>query len=84
MNLIQYIKNLYFKQKRKEIIRQKERIILEVKEEYNIIERNGTLYLTVGNQAVSKIDEKLSVKEVISLLNEARNAQISFKELTIN
>lgn len=78
--MIEFIKNWINGIKEKEVQNRKERINIEVREDYNVTERNGSLYLIVGNRAVSKIEGTTTVTEVVNMVKKARNAQISFKE----
>lgn len=51
----------------------------EAQEEYNVTERNGSLYLVAGTFAVREIDDSFTVKQVLDILRKAREAHVSFK-----
>lgn len=78
--MIQEIKEWWANRKAKAQQQRKERISMEVSEDYNITERNGNLYLIVGSRAVAKFDGTSTVTEVIATIRKARNAQIDFKK----
>lgn len=78
--MIEEIKNWWAERQAKAQQQRKEHIVEEVNEEYNVTERNGNLYLMVGNRAAVKIEGQTTVTEVISMIKKARNAQIDFKK----
>lgn len=78
--MIQEIKEWWANRKAKAQQQRKERISMEVSEDYNVTERNGNLYLIVGSRAAAKFDGTSTVTEVIATIRKARNAQIDFKK----
>lgn len=78
--MIQEIKDWWANHKAKVHQQRKERINNEVNEDYNVIERNGNLYLMVGSRAAAKFDGASTVTEVIAAIKKARNSQIEFKK----
>lgn len=81
--MIQKIKNWWAEREVKAQQQRKDRIVEEANEDYNVTERNGNLYLMAGSRAAIKIDGTTTVTEVITMIKEARNAQIDFKKTLI-
>lgn len=82
--MIQEIKEWWANRKTKAQQQRKERINIEVNEDYNVIERHGHLYLVVGSRAAAKFDGATTVSEVIATINKARESQIDFKKNEIH
>lgn len=78
--MIQGIKEWWANYKAKAQQQRKERMNIEVSEDYNVTERNGNLYLIVGGRAAAKFDGTSTVTEVIAMIKKARNSQIDFKK----
>ena len=78
--MIQEIKKWWVNCKVKAHQQRKERINMEVNEDYNVTERNGNLYLLVGSRVAVTFDDTSTVADVIATIRKARNAQIDFKK----
>ena len=79
--MIQFIKRVLTAMKEKQVIKEKERVNHELKGDYNITERDGSIYLIAGgNRAVAKLEGTMTISEVIEIINKARNAYLDFNE----
>lgn len=46
---------------------------------FKVSERNGKMYLVIGDIAFAEVDPKTTTKEVIALLNCAKRAAINYR-----
>ena len=47
---------------------------------FNIIEKNGVIYITAGQRAIRTVNPKCTAQEIIEMLTECREAQLKFKK----
>lgn len=53
---------------------------MEICMEFEVVERNGSLWLTHNGVAFSKVNPLASATEISELLNQSREAAIEFKK----
>ena len=47
---------------------------------FNIVEKNGIIYITAGHRAIQTIQPNETAEEIIERLTKCRNAQLQFKK----
>ena len=72
-----YFKN-YHEHKRKsaELVREK-----EIERLFNVVERNGSLYLVCDGNAVAKVADDKTAKEIVESINASRKAHKDYNSL---
>ncbi|MCM1217971.1 MAG: hypothetical protein NC548_26085 [Lachnospiraceae bacterium] len=45
---------------------------------FNIVEKNGVIYLTAGSRAIKTIKPETTAGEIIDMINECRETQLNF------
>lgn len=68
------IKNIWTNHK----VKQQKQQEHEENSAFNIIERNGILYITAGSRAIRTIKPEQTAAEIIDMINECRESQINF------
>lgn len=46
--------------------------------EYNLRERNGSIYIITGERAIMRLDSNLTLKEAVKALNYCRESQKTY------
>ena len=72
-----YFKN-YHEHKRKsaELVREK-----EIERLFNVVERNGSLYLVCDGNAVAKIEDDKTAREIVESIKASRQAHKEYKQM---
>lgn len=47
---------------------------------FNVVEHNGNLYLTCGGNAVAKIEDNKTAKEIVESIKASRHAHKEYKQ----
>ena len=55
-----------------------------INSQFQVTEMNGSMYLTCNDVPFHKLDYSISVREVISKLNEARSSAIEYRKSGLN
>lgn len=55
-----------------------------INSQFQVTEMNGSMYLTCNDVPFRKLDYSISVREVISKLNEARSSAIEYRKSGLN
>ena len=55
-----------------------------IKSQFQVTEMNGCMYLTCNDVPFHKLDYSISVREVITKLNEARSSAIEYRKSGLN
>ena len=72
-----YFKN-YQERKRKNIELARE---YEIERLFNVVERSGNLYIVCDGNAVAKIDDDKTAKEIVESINASRKANKDYNSL---
>lgn len=72
-----YFKN-YQERKRKNIELARE---YEIERLFNVVERSGNLYIVCDGNAVAKIDDNKTAKEIVESINNSRNANKDYNSI---
>lgn len=72
-----YFKN-YQERKRKNIELARE---YEIERLFNVVERSGNLYIICDGNAVAKIDDDKTAKEIVEIINTSRKANKDYNSL---
>ena len=83
--MLQKIKNWWNVRKANIQDARKQSILRKVKEEYNVVEKDGYLYMVCGiddytssSRVVKKIDGNATANEIITMIQKARKAQLAY------
>lgn len=55
-----------------------------INSQFQVTEMNGSMYLTCNDVPFHKLDYSISVRDVISKLNEARSSAIEYRKSGLN
>lgn len=85
MNILQEIRNWWNVRKANIQNARKQSELRKVKEEYNVIEKDGNLYIVCGiddyssgSLVVARISGYTTANEIIAMIQRARNAQLAY------
>lgn len=85
MNILQKIKDWCNVRKANIQNARKQCELRRVKEEYNVVEKDGNLYIVCGindysssSRVITKVDGNTTANEVIAMIQKARNEQMSY------
>lgn len=67
----------YISDKKKE---HEHKILEALTDSFQVNERNGKLYLVIHDVAFAVVEDATSAVDIVSKLNEARNAAIAYKQ----
>lgn len=81
MKIIDTINSFFNSLKDKNTKRNKEITIQEITERFNVHEKNENLYITCGNNAVCKIDDSITAKEIVKTIMSMRKDALSYKNI---
>lgn len=85
MNILQEIKNWWNVRKANIQNARKQSELRKVNEEYNVVEKDGYLYIVCGindystiSRVVARIDGNATANEIIAMIQKARKAQLAY------
>lgn len=81
MKIINTIKSFFSSLKDKNTKRNKEITIQEITDRFNVSEKNESLYITCGSNAVCKLDDNITAKEIIKTIMSMRKDALSYKNI---